>query len=164
MNLTSYVIRRLLYVIPVLLGVCLIVFVLFNLFSPDPTLVMLGKHATLKQMQELRTELGLDRPLWQQYIDIVVSAFTFDFGRSWATRQEIFEMIKTGMIPSLTVSLPAFTLSTLVAISISLFVSFYRGKTVDQVAVVVCVALMSISSLAYILFGQWFFAFELGAV
>ncbi len=162
MDLTSYVIRRLLYVIPVLLGVCLIVFVLFNLFSPDPTLIMLGKHATLKQMQELRVELGLNRPLWQQYIDIVVSAFTFDFGRSWSTRQEIIEMIKTGMIPSLTVSLPAFTLSTLVAISISLFVSFYRGKKIDQMAVVVCVALMSISSLAYILFGQWFFAFELG--
>ncbi len=162
MNLYAYVIRRLLYVIPVLLGVCLIVFVLFNLVSPDPALIMLGKHATLKQIQELRIELGLDRPLWQQYIDIVKSAFTFDFGRSWSTRQEIFEMIKAGMVPSLTVSLPAFTLSTLVAISISLLVSFYRGKNIDRIAVVFCVALMSISALAYILFGQWFFAFKLG--
>ncbi len=162
MNLYSYVIRRLFYVIPVLLGVCFIIFFLFNVVSPDPTLIMLGKHASLKQMQELRAELGLDRAMWVQYLDIVSSAFTFDFGRSWSTKQEISEMIKAGAIPSLTVSLPAFLLSTVIAICISLFVSFYRGKKIDKITVILCVALMSISSLAYILFGQWFFAFKLG--
>ncbi|MCP4912466.1 MAG: ABC transporter permease [Oligoflexia bacterium] len=162
MNIYTYIIRRLLYVIPVLLGVCAIIFVLFNLVSPDPTLIMLGKHASVKQMAELRAELGLDRPMIEQYFDIVKSAFTFDFGRSWTTKQEISEMIKAGALPSLTVTFPAFILATVIAVAISLFVAFYRGKFLDKSVVLLCVALMSISSLAYILFGQYFFAFKLG--
>ena len=162
MNIWAYIIRRLLYVIPVLLGVCLIIFVLFNLVSPDPTLIMLGKHASVSQMEDLRRELGLDRPWFLQYLDVVKSAFTFDFGRSWSTKQEIIEMIKAGAIPSLTLSIPAFVLSTFLSISISLFVAFFRGTILDRTVVFLCVTMMSISSLAYILFGQWFFAFKLG--
>jgi peptide/nickel transport system permease protein len=161
-NIYSYTFRRLLYVIPVVLGVSLIIFVLFNLVAGDPTAILLGKHASASQMAELRHELGLDRPWLAQYFDVVRSAFTFDFGRSWSTKQEIFEMIKAGAIPSLTLSFPAFFLSTVLAIIVSLFVSFYRGGVVDRLVVFVCVALMSISSLAYILFGQWFLAYYLG--
>lgn len=160
--MTSYVLRRLLYVIPVLLGVCFLVFLIFNVVSPDPTISMLGKHATKSQVLELRESLGLNKPLWIQYLDIVKSAFTFDFGRSWSTKQEIFEMIKQGAVPSLTVTFPAFFLSFVISVSISLFVAFYRGSMLDKGAVFVCVALMSISSLVYILVGQWFFAFKLG--
>ena len=123
---------------------------------------MLGKHASKTQMMELRAELGLDRPWFIQYFDIVRSTFTFDFGRSWSTKQEIIEMIKQGAIPSLTVTVPAFLLSFLLSIAISLFVAFYRGQFIDKFVVFFCVALMSVSSLAYILFGQWFFAFKLG--
>ena len=113
-------------------------------------------------MQELRAELGLNRSMFVQYLDIVKSAFTFDFGRSWSTKQDIMEMIKAGSIPSLTISAPAFILSTILSILIALLVSFYRGSGIDKVVVILCVAFMSISSLAYILFGQWFFAFKLG--
>ena len=162
MNVYIYVLRRLLYVIPVLFGVCFIIFILFNIVSPDPTLIMLGKHATISQMEALREELGLNRHWFIQYLDLVKSAFTFDFGRSWSTKQEIFEMIKVGAVPSLTLSFPAFFLSTILSICISLLVAFYRGKIVDRLMVLCCVAMMSISSLAYILFGQWFFAFKLG--
>ncbi len=123
---------------------------------------MLGKHASVAQIAELRSELGLDKPYWAQYLDIVKSAFTFDFGRSWTTKQEILSMIKRGAIPSLTLSVPAFFLSTVISISISLFVSFYRGKWLDKSAVFICVLLMSVTSLAYILFGQWLFAYKLG--
>ena len=84
-------------------------------------------------MAELRHELGLDRSWLLQYFDIVKSAFTFDFGRSWNTKQEIIEMIRQGAGPSLTLTLPAFALATILSISISLFVAFYRGKTVDKV-------------------------------
>jgi peptide/nickel transport system permease protein len=161
-NIWIYVIRRLLYTIPILLGVCLIIFVLFNVVSPDPTLIMLGKHATAKQMVELRHELGLDRVWYLQYFDIVKSAFTFDFGRSWSTKQEIIEMIKRGAIPSLTVSFPAFFISTIISVAISLVVSFYRGGRIDRFVVFLCVALMSVSSLAYILFGQKMLAYDLG--
>jgi peptide/nickel transport system permease protein len=128
----------------------------------DPTAVLLGKHATAKQMVELRHELGLDRSLVSQYFDVVKSAFTFDFGRSWSTKQQISSMIKNGAIPSLTVSFPAFFIATILAISISLLVSYYRGRFIDKAVVFFCVTLMSVSSLVYILFGQWALAYHLG--
>jgi peptide/nickel transport system permease protein len=162
MNIYYYVARRLLYVIPIVLGVSLVIFVLFNLVAGDPTIVLLGKHATVQQMAELRHELGLDRPMLLQYLDIIKSAFTFDFGRSWATKQQIVQMIKGGAYASLTFSVPAFVLSSLAAIAISLAVAFFRGTLLDRALVVTCVIMMSISVLAYILFGQWTFAYKLG--
>jgi len=161
-NLWSYVIRRLLYTIPIILGVCLIIFAIFNLSGYDPAQTLLGKHATAKQIMEVRKELGLEKPLVQQYFDIVKSAFTLDFGRSWATKQNILDMIKEGAVPSLTVTIPAFLISTITAILISILVAFNRGKFIDKYLVVKFVGMMSIPSLAYILFFQWFFAYKLG--
>ncbi len=160
--MTKYIIRRLLYMIPVLLGVSLIIFVLFNVVSGDPTAVLLGKNATARQMADLREQLGLNKSLFSQYLDIVKSAFTFDFGYSWATKQEISQMIWQGAYPSLCLSIPAFVISTVVSLLISVFVAYYRGKGIDLFVRVCCIAGMSISALAYILFFQWFFAYKLG--
>lgn len=158
----KYIIRRLLYLIPVLLGVSFIIFVLFNLVSGDPTAVLLGKNATAKQMMELREQLGLNKPLLDQYLDVVKSAFTFDFGRSWATKQEISQMIIQGAYPSLCLTLPAFVIATVLSLIVSLVVAFYRGKGIDLFVRIMCIAGVSISALAYILFFQYFFAYKLG--
>jgi peptide/nickel transport system permease protein len=160
--MVKYIIRRLLYLIPVLLGVSFIIFVLFNLVSGDPTAVLLGKNATARQMADLREQLGLNKPLFDQYIDVVKSAFTFDFGHSWATKQDIKEMIIQGAYPSLCLSLPAFIIATVLSLLISLVVAFYRGKGIDLTVRVLCIAGQSVSALAYILFFQYFFAYKLG--
>jgi peptide/nickel transport system permease protein len=148
--------------IPVLLGVSLVIFILFNLIGGDPTAVLLGKNANARAMADLREQLGLNKSLFLQYLDVVKSAFTFDFGRSWATRQEITYMIKQGAYPSLCLTIPAFTISTILSLLISLVVAFYRGKGIDLFVRFFCIAGMSISALTYILAFQWFFAFELG--
>lgn len=160
--MTQYIIRRLLYMIPVLLGVSLVIFVLFNLIGGDPTAVLLGKNANARAMAELREQLGLNKSLFLQYLDVVKSAFTFDFGRSWATKQEITYMIKQGAYPSLCLTIPAFMISTVLSLLISLVVAFYRGRGIDLFIRFFCIAGMSISALTYILAFQWIFAFELG--
>lgn len=162
MNLYFYILRRLLYVIPVLLGVCFIIFIIFNVVAPDPAFILLGRHATVEQIATLHRELGLDKPFWNQYLDIVKSAFTFDFGYSWSSKQNIWELIKAGSIPSLSITVPVFILTNVLSISLALLVAFYRGKLIDKVVLIVSIAMMSIPSLAYILFGQWFLAYELG--
>jgi peptide/nickel transport system permease protein len=161
MNLYAYVLRRILYVIPVLLGVCLIIFILFNKVAPDPAFILLGRHATPTQIAQLHHELGMDRPQLIQYLDTVKSAFTFDFGYSWSSKQEIWEMIKSGAVPSLTLTVPIFIFSNILAISIALLVAFYRGKFLDKFVLIVTIATMSIPSLAFILFGQYFLAYKL---
>lgn len=160
--MTNYIIRRLLYLIPVLLGVSFLIFLLFNVVAGDPTAVLLGKNATARQMEELREQLGLNKPLIMQYFDVVKSAFTFDFGRSWATKQEITYMLKQGAYPSLTLTIPAFVISTVLSLFISLFVAYYRGKGIDLFIRFLCIAGMSVSALAYILGFQWLFAYKLG--
>jgi peptide/nickel transport system permease protein len=162
MNLYSYIFSRLLYIIPVLLGVCLVIFVLFNLVAPDPAYTLLGKHATLKQIADLHHELGTDKPYIMQYLDTVKTAFTFDFGYSWTSKQNIWEMIKAGAGPSLAITGPLFVISNIIAISLALFVAFYRGKLIDKFVLILSIAGMSIPSLAVVLFGQWFFAYKLG--
>jgi peptide/nickel transport system permease protein len=158
----KYIIRRLLYLIPVLFGVSFIIFVLFNIVSGDPTAVLLGKNATAKQMMELREQLGLNKPLLDQYFDVVKSAFTFDFGYSWATKQEISQMIIQGAYPSLCLTVPAFIIATVLSLIISLVVAFYRGKGIDLFIRFLCIGGVSVSALAYILFFQYFFAYQLG--
>jgi peptide/nickel transport system permease protein len=128
----------------------------------DPSAVLLGKNATAKQMVELREQLGLNKPLFEQYLDVVKSAFTMDFGRSWSTRQEISYMIQRGAYPSLCLTIPAFIISTILSLLIALLVAFYRGKGVDLFVRFLCIAGQSVSALAYILGFQYFFAFELG--
>lgn len=156
-----YIVRRLLSTIPTLFGVALIVFVLFNMVGGDPTLQMLGKHANAKQILELRHEYGFDQPLPVQFLQSLKQMVTFDFGRSYATKQKISEMILNGVGPSLTLAIPAFVLTTLVAIAIGLLVAYFRGRMIDKVTVVICVFGMSIPLLAYILFGQYLLAFYL---
>jgi peptide/nickel transport system permease protein len=162
MNMYSYIIRRLLYVIPVLLGVCFLIFIIFNVVAPDPAFILLGRHATVEQIASLHHELGIDLPLMQQYLATVKSAFTFDFGYSWSSKQQIWEMIKAGAGPSLSITVPLFIITNILAISVALLVSFYRGKFIDKAVLFISIAMMSISSLAYILFAQYVFAYKLG--
>lgn len=157
-----YLSRRLLYTIPILLGVALIIFCLFNLVGGDPTYQMLGKHASQAQIQELRHELGLDQSRVLQFVDYLKQIVSFDFGRSYATKQRISEMILNGIPASLSLAIPAFVVETILSLVIALLVSYFRGSLFDRVVVVMCVMGMSISSLAYILFGQYFFAYWLG--
>lgn len=148
--------------IPILMGICLLIFVIFNVVAGDPTIALLGKHATARQMAELRHGLGLDKPWFLQYVDILKSAFTFDFGRSWASKQKITAMLQSGTWVSITLVIPAFIITSLLAIGMALLAAFYRGRLLDKTLVVVTVMLTSISALAYILFGQWLLAYKLG--
>jgi len=158
----NYIIRRSLYMIPVILGVCFIIFMLFNVLAGDPTALLLGKHASLEQMAELREQLGLNKSLLAQYFDVVKSAFTFDFGRSWSTKQQISSMIMQGAVPSMTLTFPAFFIATFTSIIFSVIVAYYRGKGIDLFIRITCIGMMSISSLAYILLFQHLFAFKFG--
>ena len=157
-----YLIRKIIGAIPTLLGVALITFILFNMVGGDPTYQMLGKHATAQQVAELRHEYGFDQPLYVQFFGYLKQIATFDYGRSYATKQQISTMIWSGVSPTLTLAIPAFILTEVLAILIGLVVSYYRGKLLDKVGVVLCVIGMSLPSLAYILFGQYFLAYKLG--
>jgi peptide/nickel transport system permease protein len=158
--MAAYVLRRLLYGVPILLGITLITFVLFHVVGGDPAIVRAGKHASPERLSEIRRELGTDRPLAVQYGEFLWQTVRFDFGRSWTTRRQVTDMLLEGAGPSLSLALPAFALETVLALSLALFCAFYRGSFIDRAIVVLAVAGISVPSLAYIIFGQYFLAYE----
>jgi peptide/nickel transport system permease protein len=148
--------------IPILLGVTLITFVLFNVVIDDPALQFAGKNATVERLESIRRELGTDKPLHIQYLNSLKSIVTWDFGRSWQTRQTVTSMISEGMGPSISLMLPGFFATVLLAICLSLGTALFRGKPLDKVATMVALAMMSTSTLVYVLFFQHFFSYKLG--
>ena len=158
----KYVVRRVTYMVPILFGITLVTFFLFNVAGGDPAAQAAGKNASKEQIEALRAELGLDRPLHMQYLFYLEQIATFDFGRSWATKQKISTMIGDGIGASLSLTVPAFLLALTITISLALLLAFFRGTWLDRGAMIFCLALLSISSLVYILYGQYILSFLAG--
>ncbi len=166
----AYIARRILYAFPILIGVNVITFLLFFIVnSPDDMARMfLGeKHVTEQQIEDWKSERGYHYPLFYNtekagvekitktifYIKSV-RLFVFDFGRSDSGRDISFD-ISQRMWPSLAIAVPQLIIGLLVAITFALLIAFFRATYIDYWAVVVCVALMSVSSLFYIIGGQF---------
>ena len=164
--MTAYIIRRLLYTVPIIFGVLLLTFTLFNIISGDVSDQIAGKAASAETIQEIRAEYGWDKPLflsWDgQFFRHLKNSLTFNFGRSWSDRELIIDKIKRGAGPSLALTVPMFLGTVLISISLALVVAFMRGTIIDVLAVFICVAGMSIPFLSFILFGQYFLAFKWG--
>jgi peptide/nickel transport system permease protein len=158
----AYLLRRIIYIIPIIFGVTLITFVLFNVVGGNPVYQKLGKHGSEAEIKIMTHELGLDRPLFQQYLFYLKQCVTFDFGRSWSTNQKISEMVDHGIGATLSLTIPAFTISVIMAVLIAIIATFLRNTVFDKILVVICLAGLSISILAYIIFFQYYFSFKLG--
>jgi peptide/nickel transport system permease protein len=158
----AYIVRRLLYAIPIILGTTFILFLLFNVVPGDPALQLAGKHATAETIATIRAELGLDKPWYVQYFDRLWQLLTFDFGRSYWTKQKITDMILDGAGTSFSLGFPAFVLSTTLSIVFGLLIALFRGSLLDKSVVTLAVVMQSVSVLVYILAGQYVLAFQWG--
>jgi len=162
----AYIIRRLLYTIPIIFGVLLVTFILFNVVSGDVSDQIAGKAASAETIAEIRAEYGWDKPLFlswdSQFINHLKNCLTFQFGRSWSDRELIITKIAQGALPSLSLTVPMFIGEVVISISLALIVAFFRGTIIDIMSVFICVVLMSVPFLSFILFGQYFLAFKWG--
>lgn len=158
----KFILRRVLYMIPILFGVTLVTFLLFNVAGGDPAAQAAGRYATPEQIATMRTELGLDKPLVMQYFTLVKQIFTLDWGRSWSSKQPIGQLIENGIGPSLSVTLPAFLIALLINIPLALVMAYRRNSVFDKTVLVFCLGLISISSVVYVLAGQYFLSYKMG--
>ena len=148
--------------VPTLAGVILLIFFLFKFFGGDPAQILAGQVASQEQIDVIRKSLGLDQPWYVQLGIFVRGVFTFDFGKSWMTREQVSEIFVTRLPATLTITIPILILEVSLAIPIAMFVAYHRGTLLDRVAMAICVAAMSISFLVYIIVGQYLFGFKLG--
>lgn len=157
----SYIVRRLLQTIPIILGVSLIIFLLFTKVGEDPVRVALGTHATPEAIADLKAKWGLDQPLHIQYLDFLKQIVTFDFGESFVSREKLSDLFAAGAIVSLKLTAVPFFAGIAMNLAIALIIAFYRGSWIDRYSTVVFVAGMSVSYLVYIMAFQYFFAYML---
>lgn len=166
----AYVVRRILYAVPILVGVNLVTFALFFVVNtPDDMARMhLGaKRVTPEAIEKWKAERGYDKPLlWNSgekgvaaltetiFFEKSVRLFVFDFGLA-EDKRDIANEIRTRMWPSLALAVPVFLVGLAVNISFALGMAFFRATYLDLWGVVLCVAMMSISSLFYIIGGQY---------
>jgi peptide/nickel transport system permease protein len=166
----AYLIRRILYAIPILIGVNLLTFVLFFVVNTpdDMARMQLGmKRVTPEAIDKWKQQRGYDKPLMFNpqaagtgkvtdtiFFQKSASMFVFDFGYSDDGRS-ISREISTRMLPSLVIALPTFVVGLLLYITFALLMTLFRGTLLDMAGVTLCVLLMSISSLFYIIGGQF---------
>ena len=166
----AYILRRIAYAIPILIGVNVITFLLFFVVNTpdDMARMQLGeKRVTEAAIQKWKQERGYDKPvLWTReagalagltdtiFFEHSARLFVFDFGRSDSGRDISYD-ISQRMWPSLVITVPSLLLGLLAYISFGLILAFFRATYIDITGVIACVILMSISGLFYIIGGQY---------
>jgi peptide/nickel transport system permease protein len=166
----AYLVRRVAYAVPILIGVNLLTFYLFFVVnSPDDMARLhLGiKRVTPEAIEKWKAERGYDKPLLYnaaaagtgQLTDTIffeksIKLFAFDFGRSDDDR-DIGRDIRQRMWPSLAIAIPVLLVGLLIEVTFALLMTFFRGTYIDVSGVVLCVILMSISAMFYIIGGQF---------
>lgn len=169
----SYILKRILYAIPILIGVNLITFMLFFMVNTpdDMARSQLGaKRVTTEMIESWKADKGYDKPLFINeeakgldkisqtlFVQESIKLFSFDFGFSDSNRN-IGADIQERMIPSLSIALPTFMIALITNISLALLLVLFRGSTLDTSMMVVAVMIMSISGLFYIIAGQVLFS------
>ncbi|MBD3821431.1 MAG: ABC transporter permease [Thiotrichales bacterium] len=169
----AYIIRRLLYAIPILIGVNLITFALFFMVNTpdDMARAQLGAKQTSPELiQAWKVSHGYDKPLFFNakasgfgkvtntlFTQESLKLFMFDFGQSDAGRQISSDILQR-MVPSLSIALPTFMIGLITNIALALLIVLFRGSVLDSVTMTIAVAIMSISGLFYIIAGQVLFS------
>lgn len=164
----AYLVRRLLFFIPILFGVMLLTFVLFFVVqSPEATARrVLGPKATPKSVENWLHNRGYDKPLiinhkpgepWHDslFFHQMARLSTFDLGTSDVSGRPLREIFAQGALPSLLLTVPAFFASLTFSVGVALYLVFIRNAAVDLLASLVCVALMSVPVMVYVIFGQF---------
>ena len=169
----AYIVRRLLYALPILIGVNLLTFALFFVVNTpdDMARMQLGvKRVTPEAIEKWKADRGYDKPLFVNsaaaglstvtdtiFFEKSARLFVGDFGRAEDGR-DIAREIGARMGPSLAIALPTFVLGLFVTVSFALMLAFFRASALDFWGVVLCVAMMSVSGLFYIIGGQYLVA------
>lgn len=171
----NYILRRVGYGVLILVGVNLLTFFLFFTVNTPDDMARLnigGKRVTQEQIDKWKAERAYDKPLYWNgqeqgaraltntiFWDRSISLFMLDFGRSDARQAvDIGHEVKTRMWVSLQLAMPLFILQVIVSVGFSLLLVFFRNSRIDFWGVVLCVLMLSISSLFYIIVGQFFFS------
>ncbi|SDS35739.1 peptide/nickel transport system permease protein [Paenibacillaceae bacterium GAS479] len=157
----NYTIRRLLMLIPVLLGMTLIVFSIIHAIPGDPADVILGEKASNESKQALREQLKLDQPLYVQYGDYLGNLLTGDLGNSIRTRESIAEEIVPYLAATLELTAFSMIFAVVVGVNAGIFSAWKQNSWFDYTSMLIALIGVSMPIFWLGLMEQWLFALEL---
>ena len=175
-----YVARRLGEAIPTTVGILLLTFALFNVVGGSPAEVILGKNASAESIAAFNRKWGYDKPLligrfgslegWgglegcldSQFFNFVGGICKGDFGYSVENQEPVVEVLKRGIGPSLSLTVPILVGGVIVALMLALLAAALRGGWVDRTILLASAVLMSVNYVVWVLAGQFFLSFKAG--
>ena len=161
-----YVCRRILEVIPTTFGILLLTFLLFNVVGGSPAVTILGKNATAESIAAFNHRFGYDKPLVfavdSQFTSFLGNLCRGDFGYSTELNEPVADILKRGVGPSLSLTVPILLGGTVVALMLAMLSAACRGRTVDKVILVGSTVLMSVNYVVWVLAGQFLLSYRAG--
>lgn len=133
----QHVIRKVLMVIPLLILISIILFILISMLPGDAVLSMIGDTGDIAYIEQLRSQIGLDKPLYQQYFDWIRNLFKGDLGRSILTRQPVVNIVKVRFPVTLELTILAILISMVIAIPAGILSAVKRNSVWDVIMSVV---------------------------
>jgi peptide/nickel transport system permease protein len=158
---TKYIVRRLLGAIPVLIGVSIVVFVFIRLLPGDPATALLGQHATPQRIAEMRAHLGLDDPLWRQYLVYLGTLLSGDLGSSIVNQQPVLDGFLTRFPATMELTIGAMIFAAGVGIPLGRYAAKRAQRWQDGSVTVVSLVGISIPVFVLGLSLQYIFAVQM---
>lgn len=131
--MASYLLRRILATIPVMILVAIFIFMLLRLTPGDPAAIIAGDYANDAQIAEIREKLGLDQPLVTQFFVWVGNMMQGDFGQSFFYKKQVSELIASRLEPTMSLSLLTIVLTVLIAVPMGTLAAYRQGSWIDRV-------------------------------
>ncbi len=138
--MTTYILRRLVMLVPVLLIVGTIVFAIVHLTPGDPAAVMAGQSATPEQIEQIRKQLGLDRPFWEQFVDWFGGLLRLDFGESIFLGMSVTDAIKERAQPTLLLTFYALMVQIAIGVPAGVIAAVRRNSFIDRILMVLSIS------------------------
>jgi peptide/nickel transport system permease protein len=154
--------RRLLLTIPILVGTAVIVFLILRLVPGDPAGAILGANATPAQIRQVRIDLGLDRPIWQQFGSWLSGVVRGDFGHDYITNQSITSEMADRLPVTAELVGFAFVLAVVVAVPLGVMAAVRRGGWVDGIVQAISVITIAVPDFVFGILGILLFSLVLG--
>ncbi|MFW5680602.1 MAG: ABC transporter permease [Pseudomonadota bacterium] len=130
--MTAYILRRVLATIPVMLVVALFVFLLLHLSPGDPAAIIAGDNATAANIQQIRERLGLEDPLWQQFVRWFGGVLQGDLGVSMFSNVPVSELIRQRLEPTLSLAVLSIGFAVVIAIAAGVLAAWKAGGAIDR--------------------------------
>ncbi|MDT4964215.1 MAG: peptide/nickel transport system permease protein [Pseudonocardiales bacterium] len=131
MNYLVFVVRRLITLIPVLFGISLLVFFMIHLVPGDPAVTLLGSHATTTAVAEVHKQLGLDHPIWQQYLTFMGHLLHGNLGESYQYRTSVSSLIAQNLVPTVWLIVAGALFAVLISVPLAVWAASRRKRFAD---------------------------------